>query len=40
MLKGIIWLDDEKKLKRVEVTMSTTMDWDIARNFQTFQWIK
>ena len=36
MLKGIIWLDDEKKLKRVEVTMSTTMDWDIARNFQDF----
>ena len=38
MLNGIIWLDDEKKLKRVEVTMSAIMDWNIARNFQDF-WV-
>ena len=36
MLKSVIWLDDDKNLKRVEVTMSTEMDWSFARSFQDF----
>ena len=36
MIKSVIWLDEEKKLKRVEVTMSAQIDWNFARNFQDF----
>ncbi len=36
MIKSVIWLDDKKELKRVEVTMSTNLDWNFARNFQDF----
>ena len=36
MLKSVIWLDDKKKLKSIEVTMSTETDWAFARNFQDF----
>ena len=36
MLKSVIWLDDKKKLKSIEITMSTEIDWVFARNFQDF----
>jgi hypothetical protein len=36
MIKSVIWLDDKKNLKSVQVTMSTNLDWNFARNFQDF----
>jgi hypothetical protein len=36
MIKSVIWIDDKRKLKSVEVTMSTEMDWDFARHLQSF----